>query len=109
VEGQGLRDSAHRFRQAGVTILGASFDSPAENLAFSEAQRFPFRLLSDMDRTVGAAYEVSRPAGDPYEAYPRRYSYLIDPDGLIRRGYDVADVAGHAAEVLADVATLQAA
>lgn len=85
-------------------ILGASFDTPAENLAFAEAQEFPFPLLSDVDRTVGAAYEVTREAGDKFADYPRRYSYLIAPSGLIHRAYDVTDVAAHADDVLADLA-----
>jgi len=34
-------------------------------------------------------------------------SYLIDPDGVIRRAYTVTDTAGHAAEVLADLARLR--
>jgi peroxiredoxin len=74
-----------------------------ENRAFAEAQEFPYRLLSDVDRSVGAAYEVVRPADDPYAAYPRRHSYLVAPSGLIHRAYDVTDVAAHADEVLADV------
>lgn len=108
MEGQGLRDSAQQFADANAVILGASFDAPADNLAFADAQEFPFALLSDTDRSVGTAYEVARPATDPYAQYPRRYSYLIDPDGIIRRAYDVADVAGHADEVLADIARLRA-
>jgi len=38
---------------------------------------------------------------------PKRVSYLIDPEGVIRRAYHVTDTAGHAAEVLADLASLQ--
>ena len=34
-------------------------------------------------------------------------SYLIDPDGVIQRVYDVTDVAGHAGEVLDDLQSLQ--
>jgi peroxiredoxin len=86
-----------------VVILGASFDTPAENLAFAEAQHFPFRLLSDTDRSVGTAYEVARDPHDKFAEFPRRYSYLIDPDGLIHRSYDVTDVARHADDVIADV------
>ena len=89
-------------------ILGASFDTPAENRAFAEAQEFPFALLSDVDRAVGRAYEVARAPGEKYEEYPMRHSYLIDPDGTIRRVYDVTDVAGHAAQVLADIEELRA-
>ena len=108
MQGQGLRDSAREFDALGAVILGASFDTTAENLAFSDAQEFPFRLLSDTDRAVGRAYEVTRSAGEQYAQYPRRYSYLIDPEGVIRRSYDVVDVAGHAAVVLADISVLRA-
>ena len=87
-------------------ILGASFDTPAENLAFAEAQRFPFRLLSDVERIVGKQYGVARPDGDPYAGYPARIAYLIDGDGVIRRVYEVDDVAGHARKVLDDLHAL---
>jgi peroxiredoxin Q/BCP len=84
-------------------ILGASFDTPDENLAFAEAQQFPFRLLSDVDRSVAQKYEVTRPADDQYAEYPMRHSYLIDPNGVISRRYEVTDVTAHASEVLADL------
>ena len=92
-----------------MTILGASFDTPRENLAFAEAQGFPFRLLSDTDRITGIAYDVARRPDDKFAAFPRRYSYLIDPDGLIHQAYDVTDVARHADDVLADVEKAQSA
>jgi len=87
-------------------ILGASFDTVAENRAFADAQEFPYRLLSDTDRTVGRAYGVARADDDPYAPYPRRMSFLIDPAGTVRRVYDVTDVAVHADEVLADLVVL---
>jgi peroxiredoxin Q/BCP len=108
VQGQGLRDSAHRFDELHAIILGASFDTPAENLAFAEAQEFPFRLLSDVDRHVGEAYEVTRAAADQYANYPRRFSYLVDPQGVIARAYDVTDVAAHAEQVVDDLVELGA-
>ena len=67
------------------------------------AQEFPFALLSDSDRIVGKQYGVARPASDHFAEFPRRLSFLIDPDGLIREVYDVADVASHAEQVLADI------
>ncbi len=88
-------------------MFGASFDTVEENRAFAQAQEFPFQLLSDVDRAVGEQYQVVRPADHQYSDYPERHSYLIGPDGLIRRGYAVHDVAGHAAQVLADLAELQ--
>lgn len=103
MQGQALRDSAERFEELGATILGASFDSTAENLAFARAQQFPFRLLSDLDHSVGASYEVTRDREDKFAGFPRRYSYLIDPAGLIHRSYDVTDVARHAGTVIGDI------
>lgn len=102
-----MRDSATEFAAADCIVLGASFDTPAENLAFADAQGFGYRLLSDVDRAVGAAYRVVRPSDHQYSDYPQRYSYLIDPEGIIARAYDVSDVAAHAADVLADLAVLR--
>jgi len=90
-------------------VLGASFDPPEDNHAFSVTQNFGFALLSDVDHAVGRAYEVARDDDDQYAAFPIRLSYLIDPDGVIRRCYRVSDVGSHADEVLADLAALQGA
>jgi peroxiredoxin Q/BCP len=87
-------------------VLGASFDTPAENKAFADAQAFGFALLSDIDKRVGQAYEVVRQPDEKYPDFPLRISYLIGPDGVIRRSYTVTDVGGHADAVLADLAAL---
>lgn len=91
------------FQDFGCTILGVSFDSPADNLAFKSSQDFPFDLLSDESREVGAAYHALRNSEDPYADYPKRISYLLDPQGSIVKAYEVTDPAGHAVEVLADL------
>jgi len=56
-----------------------------------------------VDRAVGAQYGVVRDTGDSYAAYARRYAFLIGPDGMVRKSYDVTDVAAHADAVLADI------
>lgn len=108
MEGQALRDNADEFQRRNTVILGASFDTIEENRAFADDQGFPFRLLSDTDRVAGFAYSVTRDADDQYAEYPKRISYLIAPGGTIARAYAVSDVAGHAAEVLADLDQLLA-
>jgi thioredoxin-dependent peroxiredoxin len=90
-------------------VLGASFDTTEENKAFADAEGFPFRLLSDADRSVGRAYEVLRPADDRFADYAMRIAYLIDPGGTVRRSYDVTDVNGFADMVLTDLAALRGA
>jgi peroxiredoxin len=85
-------------------ILGASFDTPAENLAFADAQGFPYRLLSDPTKEVGAAYGVKKGPDEQWADFPRRQTILIDPSGNVHKVYDVKDVASNASEVLADIA-----
>mgnify|MGYP003871424893 CR=1 FL=1 len=107
MQGEGLRDHAPNFAAAGCTVAGISFDTPADNAAFRTSSNFPFDLLSDPDQTIGATYDVLRDADDPFADYPKRISYLIDPDGVVAKVYEVDDPAGHASEVLADLAALQ--
>jgi peroxiredoxin Q/BCP len=99
-EGQGLRDSFPAFQEEKVEIFGVSFDSPAENKAFVEAEHFPFRLLSDDKRTLAVAVGA---ADASTQGYARRISYLVGPDGKVKAVYGTVTPATHAKDVLADV------
>lgn len=92
---------------ADCVILGASFDTPADNKKFQTDESFPYALLSDPDKAAGGAYEVVRAPDHKFANLPERASYLIDPSGVIRKTYVVTDTAGHAGEVLADLAALK--
>ena len=81
-------------------ILGVSFDTVKENRAFAKKFDFPFLLLSDPDRELGLDYHA---AADPDQGYADRISYLIGPDGVIKKAYAKVDVAAHPAEILADL------
>ena len=61
-QGMGLRDQAQTFAALRCEIIGGSYDSPEDNRLFAEKFDFPFRLLSDPDRSVSAAYGVQRAA-----------------------------------------------
>jgi thioredoxin-dependent peroxiredoxin len=89
-----------------VAVLGASFDSPQDNLAFAERFGYSGTLLSDTDRSVGAAYQTSRPPDDPNPQYAKRRTFVIDPEGVIRKVYAVKDIAAHPDEVLRDLAAM---
>lgn len=106
-EGCALRDQFRGFAERDCEILGISFDTPAENAAFREKHGLPFALLCDTDQAVGVVYGAKKEPDEPFSDFPRRVSYLIDPDGVIRRAYAVSEPAEHAAVVLADLAALQ--
>lgn len=109
MEGHGFREQKEAFEGANAVVLGVSFDSVADQKKFAEGEGFPYPLLSDPDKTMGAAYDACRQEGEKYfeAGIPRRISYLISPDGKIAQAYDVEndklDLAGHAEAVLADI------
>jgi peroxiredoxin Q/BCP len=105
-------DRAHdALAAAGVRVLGVSFNTAVENGDFAEAESLRFPLLSDPQKTAGAAYEVIREKGAPFEAKPLRYTYLIDPAGTVVYAENASDhpLATYGEHVLEIVARLQAA
>lgn len=102
-QGCALRDSFAEFVKRGVEVLGVSFDDPGDNAEFVKKENFPFRLLSDRERSL--AVQVGA-ADSPNRLFARRISYLVGPDGKVLKAYENVDPAGHAREVLADVDTL---
>jgi len=83
-----------------VQILGASFDDVAANAAFAKKFDFNFPLLCDTDRRIGMAYGA---ADDATSQYAKRISYLIGPDGKIKKAYPKVNAAAHPEEVLKDL------
>ena len=84
-----------------MTILGASFDTPADNAAFVRKFSFPFPLLSDTDRSLALAYGA---ADDASAKFAKRVSCLIDEEGRVLRYYPQVSAREHVAEVLSDLA-----
>jgi peroxiredoxin Q/BCP len=85
-----------------VELVGVSFDTQEDNRVFAEQNGFPFRLLSDVDREVGRLYETVRVPEEPTPQYAKRRTYLIDPEGVIRKAYRVTDIPAHPEQVLED-------
>ena len=59
----------------------------ADQKKFATDEGFPYPLLSDPEKTMGAAYDACRQEGEKYfeAGIPRRISYLISPDGKIAK------------------------
>ena len=81
--------------------MGASFDTVEAQKQFADAQGFPYRLLADTTKAMGQSYE----ADQPELGFPRRITYLIDPEGTIVCNYDLSgqDLETHSQTVLDDI------
>jgi peroxiredoxin len=47
-----------------------------------------------------------RDPSEPAPEFAKRRTYLIDPEGIIRKAYRVRDIAGHPEELLEDLREL---
>jgi thioredoxin-dependent peroxiredoxin len=83
-----------------VQILGISFDTVPDNAAFAQRFAFNFPLLSDTTRSVGLQYGA---ADDAKAQYAKRISYLIGPDGRVRKAFPKVNAAAHPEEILAEL------
>ena len=79
-------------------VLGMSFDTPEENAAFAAKFSFPFRLLSDDDRSVAVRYGAAASTG---AGHPDRVTFVVDDTGTVAAVFPEVDVRTHAADVLA--------
>ncbi len=100
-----FRDDYSAYQQAGVEILGVSPDSPKSHAKFKQKFQLPFSLLADEGHAVCEAYGVwgrKKFMGKEYMGVLRT-TFVIDPEGKIKKVFENVKPAGHSAEVLAAV------
>lgn len=103
-----IRDNWTEFQSLPVMVWGVSADSPAKHKRFIEKYQLPFRLLSDESHDMLQSYGVwqeKKFMGRRYMGIVRT-SFLIDPQGVVRRVYEDVKPSAHADQVLADLKAL---
>lgn len=74
-----LRDDLPKLTEAGVQIVGISYDSPEILKKFSDSSEIPFPLLSDTNSEVIKAFGIHNQRGLPHPG-----TIVVDRDGVIR-------------------------
>ena len=79
-----------QITEKGAIVLGISKDSVKSHKNFAEKYHLPFTLLSDPDHTVIEAYDVWKEKKNYGKVSMGvvRTTYLIDEQGIIRKGND---------------------
>ena len=98
-----FRDEFAPFKKQGAVVLGVSTDSAKSHDKFAEKYKLPFTLVSDEDKKIVQAYGVwgeKRFMGRKYQG-THRVTFLIGPDGRIKKIWPAVKPAEHAKEVLA--------
>ena len=98
-----FRDHFADFKKAGVVVFGVSPDSVKSHDKFVEKFKLPFTLLADEDKKIVEAYGVWGEKSFMGRKYLGvfRVTFLIGPDGKIRKIWPLVKPEEHAAEVLA--------
>ncbi len=98
-----FRDNFGEFQMRGAIVLGISTDSGKSHDKFVEKFKLPFPLLADEDKRIVEAYGVwgeKRFMGRKYMG-TLRVTFLIGPDGCIKKIWPQVKPDEHAVEVLA--------
>lgn len=109
-EGRDFSAAIHKFRRQSAVILGASRDGIKAQENFKAKQGFPFDLLSDKEERLCNTFGVIK-LKSMYGRQVRgieRSTFLIDPQGILRREWRKVSVKGHVDEVLEAVKALRA-
>jgi peroxiredoxin Q/BCP len=104
-EACGFRDQFAAFEQKGAVVLGVSIDPVKAHDKFVTKYKLPFTLLADEDRTIVNAYGVWGEKSFLGRRYfgIHRVTFLIGPDGRIKKIWPKVKPELHAAEVLAAI------
>lgn len=98
-----FRDNFAAFKKKGAVILGVSTDPVKAHDKFVEKFKLTFPLLADVDRKIVEAYGVWGEKSFMGRKYmgTHRVTFLIGPDGKIRKIWPLVKPDEHAEEVLA--------
>jgi peroxiredoxin Q/BCP len=98
-----FRDNFAEFKKKGAVVLGVSPDSIKSHDKFADKFKLPFTLLSDEDKKIVEAYGVwgeKTFMGRNYLGV-YRVTFLIGPDGKIKKIWPNVKPDEHVEEVLA--------
>ena len=105
IEAHGFQKDEAQYQEKNVVVLGVSLDSSDSHKQFCAKEGLNFKLLADESAKVATQYDsVMDYQGQKYAA---RNTFIIDPDGVVRKIYRGVKPTGHSQEVLSALTELQ--
>lgn len=99
-----FRDDLHVLTGLGAQVVGISVDASVSHAEFANKYHLPFPLLADKNGKVAASYGALWNLGAL--VFAKRYTFLINPQGLIARVYLNVDTSRHSQEIIEDLKKL---
>jgi peroxiredoxin Q/BCP len=103
-----FRDAMADLAGLNAVVVGASPDTPEAQTKFKQKYHLPFTLLADEQHKVAEDYGVWKEKTNYGKKYMgiERTTFLIGPDGVIRKIFRKVKPEGHAAEVQTALSSL---
>ena len=99
-----FRDDLHQLENLGATVVGVSVDSGKSHAQFAKKYSLPFALLSDEKGMVAKEYGALTNLG--FFKIAKRYTFLIDPSGILQKSYFDIDTSKHSQQIIDDLTAL---
>jgi thioredoxin-dependent peroxiredoxin len=100
-----FRDDLHKLEKLGAKVVGVSVDDSKSHTEFAKKYNLPFPLLSDKNGAVAKQYGAL--SDFLVIKMAKRYTFLIDDTGVLRKSYLSVDTSRHSQEIIDDLTALQ--
>ena len=106
LEAHNFQADQAKYDKANAAILGVSVDTVDSHVEFCTKENLTFKLLSDDKKEVVNKYGSVQTLGKLGDVAARN-TFLVDPQGTIRKVFLAVNPSPHSAEVLMALAELQ--
>lgn len=108
IQGQSFTRTRDEFEKAGITVVGLSADDVASHKNFCNKFSLTVELLADPETTLLRALGVGQSEYNGVK-YWDRTTFVVDPQGVLRRVYQNVKPQDHEQMLLNDINALQKA
>src|SRR5580693_5415402 len=105
IEAHNFQRDLAKYEAKDAVILGISVQDEKSHQQFCTKESLTFKLLADTDKKVSQEYDSIMNLG--VTKLSARHTYLIGPDGKVRKVWTDVDVKKHSDDVLAAIDELQ--
>jgi len=107
IEAHNFQRDLAKYDAKKAVILGVSMQDEKSHQEFCAKESLTFKLLADTNKEVSEKYDSVMNLG--VAKLSARHTYLIDPNGVVRKVWTSVDVKTHSDDVLASIDELQKA
>ncbi|HET6931675.1 MAG TPA: peroxiredoxin [Candidatus Acidoferrum sp.] len=107
IEAHNFQRDLAKYDAKHAVILGVSVQNEKTHQEFCAKESLTFKLLADTDKEVSKKYDSVMNLG--VAKLSARHTFLIDPNGVVRKVWTTVDVKTHSDDVLASLDELQKA